>query len=122
MSEQEEGIPKGWRKVRIGTVLNGEWHLNSDGEPVFCESDNLRKKNYIIIEEIEPPKPTYIPWTFETCPLGVHVECLDARKKGMITGAGDDGARVGATVYSFEKLLSDWQLRNGTPCGTVDSE
>ena len=81
---------------------------------------SMKLDHMVYRRRIEPPKPAYVPWTFETCPLGVHVECLDARKKGMITGAGDDGARVGATVYSYEKLLSDWQLRNGTPCGTIE--
>ena len=98
MSNKIEGVPEGWELVGIRTV-----NLNHLGKVVECDVEHLLNKDYVIVRKIEPPKPTYIPWTFETCPLGVHVECLDARKKGMVTGAGDDGARIGATVYSFVK-------------------
>jgi len=121
MSNKIEGVPKGWELVRIGTPCQGEFFLNHRGHVELCEN-RLWGLNYVIVRKIEPPKPVYVPWTFETVPIGVHVECLIARKKGIITGAGDDGARIGATEYSFEKLLADWQQHKGNPCGTIANE
>ena len=113
-----EGVPDGWEVVRIGKPFYGEHFLNHRGHVELLESDKAAL-NYVIIRKIEPPKPTYIPWTFETCPIGRHVVCLDARQKGIITGASDDGVRIGASVYSYNQLLANWQHLNGIPCGTV---
>jgi hypothetical protein len=119
MSGKIEGVPEGWELVRIGTPAAGETYLKYDLSTEVAAFGHTAK-DFVIVRKIEPPKPKYVPWTFETCPLGVHVECLDARIKGMITGARDDGATIGPTYYSFEKLLADWQLRSGTPCGTIE--
>ena len=114
-----EGVPEGWELVRIGRAKGGDWYLDGDNEPRVLEAHETIGGS-AIIRKIEPPKPTYVPWTYETCPIGCVVECLDARKKGMITGASDDGARVNGPTYSYEQLLDNWQQLDGTPCGTVE--
>jgi len=76
-----------------------------------------------IVEEVpspEPPKPVYVPWTYETCPVGLLVKVRVGKQKGLITGVGGHGARVGATSSSYDCLLSDWIQLDGTPCGTVE--
>jgi len=119
MSSKIEGVPEGWELVRIGEPVKDQFYIGPLGDTRVCRWDKECTSGCAIVRKIEPPKPVYVPWTYETCPLGVHVECLDARKKGMITGAGDDGARIGATVYSYAMLLNDWQQLDGTPCGTI---
>jgi hypothetical protein len=122
MSSKIEGVPEGWELVRIGMPTGVESFIDEYGKVRWISIGTwpLMPGGKCIVRKIEPPKPVYVPWTYETCPLGVHVECLGARIKGMITGAGGDGARIGPTYYSYEKLLSFWQQLDGTPCGTIE--
>ena len=115
-----EGVPEGWEVVRIGVANFGETYIDEKGWRRVCNCEPSTESNAgsAIVRRIEPPKPTYIPWTFETCPIGRHVVCLAARQKGIITGASDDGVRIGAMVYSYDQLLTNWQSDNGTPKGT----
>lgn len=57
MSEQKiEGMPDGWRLVRIGNPKVGEWFIDADdGEPLLATCDVARRVR-VIIEKIEQPK------------------------------------------------------------------
>lgn len=56
MSEQIEGVPDGWRLVRIGNPKVGEWFIDADdGEPLLATCDVARRVR-AIIEKIEQSK------------------------------------------------------------------
>lgn len=88
-------------------VYGDEWHA----------TENL---NYFLERPHRPkPKPTVIPWEFNTRPLG----CVWVARKGyisdrLITAWKDDGAVIGDyESLSYEKLLNDYVQRDGSPCG-----
>ena len=58
MSEQIEGVPDGWRLVRIGKPKSGEYYIEINGEA--CEAKlitpTVLKWVFPIIEKIEQPK------------------------------------------------------------------
>ena len=116
-----EGIPDGWELVRIGTPVQGERFVNDHGYVSVCNGGyhKFEFKNYVIVRKIEPAKPVYVPWTYETCPVGLLVKVRVGKQKGLITGAGEDRARIGSTSRSYDCLLSDWIQLDGTPCGTI---
>ena len=56
MSEQIEGVPAGWRLVRIGVPRPGvDWVINHEQSPTVCAVVTLCE-NWPIIEKIEQPK------------------------------------------------------------------
>ena len=56
MNDKIEGVPDGWRLVRIGKAKVGEWFIGSDsGNPVLVDGYMLKSVR-VIIEKIEKPK------------------------------------------------------------------
>ena len=56
MSEQIEGVPDGWRLVRIGNPKVAEWFIDAyDGKPLLATCDVGRRVR-AIIEKTEQPK------------------------------------------------------------------
>ena len=56
MSDKIEGVPEGWRLVRIGVPRLGvDWVINHEQSPTLCVVANLGG-NWPIIEKIEQPK------------------------------------------------------------------
>ena len=116
-----EGRPDGWKLVRIGSAYSGESALGPQGDIIFCKVPCWASKNYVIIEKIEPPKPTYVPWTYETCPIG----CVVRRKNGlenvsMVVAKTDISAGQAGCYYLYSQLFEHWEQLDGTPCGTVE--
>jgi len=78
-----------------------------------------------IVEEVpspEPPKPVYVPWTYETCPMGVIVTLKgfhEPKFRGEIVAVNAVGVFIAACHYAYEELLEDFEL-DGAPCGTVE--
>ena len=69
----------------------------------------------------EPPKPKYIPWTYETCPIG----CVVRRKNGlenvsMVVAKTDISAGQAGCYYLYSQLFEHWEQLDGTPCGTIE--
>jgi len=103
--------------------VKGCW---SWGELVWREDgSSTRSRHLDIRREVpnpEPPKPTYIPWTYETCPIGVVVEKKGEKMKAMIHTVFANGATVHGSVKYFSVLLDEWEQLDGTPCGVEVSE
>lgn len=112
-----EGIPEGWELVRIGVVSVGEWFVDGLGKPSICCETTIG--GCAIIKQIEPPKPTYIPWTLETCPVGAVCVSL-SNQRGIITLAGDKYCILGGADmrWCYRELLESGITCNGKPCGT----
>lgn len=56
MNEQQiEGMPDGWRLVRIGTPNKGDCFIDAQGDVKHC-SGGYHALGYAIIEKIEQPK------------------------------------------------------------------
>ena len=51
-----EGIPDGWKLVRVGKVKPGEVRVAADGTPAEWNSVESDSANYVIIRKIEKPK------------------------------------------------------------------
>jgi hypothetical protein len=114
-----EGAPQGWEVVRVGKAKDGEWYLNGYHEPILCDGYET-VGGCVIIRKIEPPKPVYIPWTFETCPVGALVKNKAATERGIITRVQRDGLCVGACWLNYQYVLDQFEQLDGTPCGTVE--
>ena len=57
MNDKIEGVPDGWRLVRIGKVNVGEWTINTIGEPSQINHYLVSEyRNFCVIEKIEQPK------------------------------------------------------------------
>ena len=113
-----EGVPEGWELVRIGSPNMGEFYIGGYGDIGVC--DWIEKYvNFVIVRKIEPPKPTYVPWTFETCPIGAVVWRKSGKFRGELSAAGEIGAYIAKFHYTYKELLSAFEL-DGTPCGTVE--
>ena len=76
-----------------------------------------------IVEVPEPPKPRYVPFTRETCPVGAVVKDEDGNRHLILF------ADLGVAYISrggwvcFERLLIEpWTMDDGTPCGTLSTE
>jgi hypothetical protein len=72
----------------------------------------------------EPPKPTFVPWTFKTCPEGaIKVQNKETEEFGQLyfctNGALFDTDLDSAVErYTFPQLLERFNRLNGQPCGT----
>lgn len=118
-------------RVKDGKRFRVEW-AGSDGEfwsandAAFRESEypwlQAGTTQYRIVEVPEPPKPKFVPWTRETCPVGAVV-VDSANNKHTILSAYGDGAHIGGVhaFVSFKELLNSrrpWRMADGSPCGT----
>ncbi len=65
------------------------------------------------------PEPSYVPWTFETCPVGAVIREKKSAWKGVIIECDEIHAHVGGRYYQYSTLLSDMVQLDGTPCGVV---
>lgn len=113
-----EGIPDGWELVRIGTPAEGESYVVSIGEVDVCNSVRFAK-NYAIVRKIEPPKPTYVPWTLETCTRGWVRNKVSLSELAVVV-ISQSGVTAGLSYYNFDNLLRDFEQLDGTPCGTIE--
>jgi hypothetical protein len=65
------------------------------------------------------PKPTVVPWTFNTCPVGKVVTHTAAGYRALIVAACQSHADIGQDgERSYDDLLSLYNI-DGSPCGTV---
>lgn len=110
-----KGIPDGWELVRIGRAELNEWYICSHGSPYRCIEPTV--EGCAIIKRIEPTKPTYIPWTRDTCPIGsVIVGPID---NVQITRCNKESCYLVSTGYVlFGEMLQSAYRHNGEPCGT----
>ena len=103
------GMPEGYEFVRVGFAKQGELYLGSGDEN--CK---------VIVRKIEP-KPKYIPWTYETCPVGVAVKSKTGSMVGIITLTCSYGAMIGNHVWKWHEIFRDFTQLDGTPCGTIET-
>ena len=52
MSEKIDGVPEGWRLVRIGAAMRNEWIIHKLGDPIQVIDNTSSSRNYCIIEKI----------------------------------------------------------------------
>ena len=126
MSEQIEGIPDGWRVVRIGTPLYTEWFLDSDRKPTLANFD-FNKCCLAIVERIKPPEPTYRPFA-NAAEFEPHRDkwILDPRfsdKKFRVIVYDDNMVWLNDKGYEYWSLFESGTLfEDGTPFGVKVTE
>jgi len=115
-----EGIPEGWEFVKIGHVYCGDKYVDGAGNVATWDYVNGESncRNYVIVKLIEPPKPTYIPWTRDTCPVGMVI--VLGHSPQLVIAAEESGCFVGRGDYfSYSELVRNDKITlNGEPCGT----
>jgi len=70
----------------------------------------------------EPPKPVYVPWTYETCPVGTVIRRKNDKFRAMIVSATVEGVSLPVAYRDYHELLDEYETIDGTPCGTVVEE
>ena len=95
------------------------------------DGSSTRSRHLDIRREVpnpEPPKPTYIPWTFDTMPDCVRVKAKDDGTRFMASLNGtrfmarpicDSSCQVKITVFSYAYLFDHYTQLDGTPCGSA---
>jgi hypothetical protein len=56
MNEQIEGVPEGWRLVRIGLPKKGEWFMDEDTGRTSVALFDWSRGIRVILEKIQQPK------------------------------------------------------------------
>lgn len=75
--------------------------------------------NFVTRDYRIKPEPKVVPWTLETCPVGELVISKFGSARYVILAAHIDGTCKVATGWiSFETMLKDFTLEDGSPCGT----
>lgn len=64
------------------------------------------------------PTPEWVPWTSETCPVGVVVKRKDDAGMFMITGKNKQCCVLAGSNWSYEGVFQYMEQLDGTPCGT----
>jgi hypothetical protein len=113
------GIPEGWELVRIGATIAGDAYVDRFGD-VRTAEDSSVICNYVIVRPVAPPLPKYVPWTFETCPVGSVVKWKHGTGKGVIVHCGESKAFFLGHSYTYQEILEDFTQLDGTPCGTIE--
>ena len=65
------------------------------------------------------PKPTIVPWTKETCPVGAVIKIKNNGNKYLILAAVDNHVLVRETFFTYDCTLMECTMEDGSPCGTV---
>lgn len=116
----EETDREGVRRDKSGKL----WGWTLDGLPRIVNPlwSWMSVSEYRIVPAPEPPKPRYVPWTRETCPVGAVV-----KKKAHSGDRHQISAawllKVHLTGWGRENysgLLEYWTMDDGTPCGTLE--
>jgi len=111
--EKIEGIPDGWRLVRIGTPLHKEWFLDSDTKPTLANFD-FSKCCLAIVERIKPPEPTYRPFA-NAAEFEPHRDkwiCIPRKSVNKIKAIAYDDQGI----FSFKRF---WGYSPMFDCGAV---
>lgn len=69
---------------------------------------------------IEPPKPKYVPWDFDTMPDCVRVKAIEDGTRFMARPISDLSCQVKTQSTSYSYLFEHYTQLDGTPCGTVE--
>jgi hypothetical protein len=123
MSEanQIEGVPEGWRLVRISKWPKvGEYAIYSPGEVVkVTEPDQWDLA--CIVEKIEPPKPRYRPFAdakeFAEHPRSGDWVTDQGFKFCKISFCCASGVRFDGEFIRFESAVDELKFLDGTPFG-----
>jgi hypothetical protein len=116
-----EGVPEGWRLVRIGEPKVGEWIVNGDGcATKYLVTVTNARKNHSIIERIEPPKPKYRPFA-NAAEFEPHRNLwVRVKPTGMVAqpiSYTQDRLYIGDFVLYWGDAFVDLEFESGTPFG-----
>lgn len=82
----------------------------------------LNNLEYRIVEVPEPPKPKYVPWTRETCPVGAVVRHKESGNRGVISIANERCLFVFGNAYEYYTAMETLTMADGSPCGTQSND
>lgn len=68
------------------------------------------------------PKPTVVPWTLDTCPVGAVVKSRITGSRMTILLAEREGiTMIPLGRVSYECMFTEYTVDNGAACGVVQS-
>jgi hypothetical protein len=100
--------------------VKGYW---SWGELVWrVDGSSTRSRHLDIVAVAPAPVKRWVPWTYESCPIGVVVQRKGEKMKALLQTVFANGATVHGSVKYFSVLLDEWEQLDGSPCGVEVSE
>lgn len=92
-------------------AYTGEWYS------VKTPEWNFQKWRYRVKPEPEPPK--YVPFSFEDDLVGKVL--IEGGIEFLVIGKSENGLFMNGLFYTFEELLENWKLKDGSPCGKLQT-
>lgn len=108
----------------IGTLTDGKYIFENLNTHVMYRSDSLgnvvntTRRIHLGVEE------KFVPWTFETCPLGAVIVRKDAThpKRGMIVGVNLRYITVAGLTIAYSDVFEGFTMLDGSLCGTPETD
>lgn len=125
MSEQQiEGMPDGWRLMRIGTPNQGDYFINAHGTGELCVG-GYEARGYAIIEKIERPK-RYRPFA-NAAEFEPHRDRWFNPKSapGQVmktTAYNEHQVWIGDECITWQQMFEWYTFESGTPFGVEVTE
>lgn len=126
MSEQQiEGMPDGWRLVRIGTPYKGDCFIDAQGDVKHC-SGGYHAFGYAIIEKIEQPKQ-YRQFAnaaeFMSHPLANGWVDAGGEYFEKVTTCTNSGITFDdCELYTYKRAFEELKFLDGSPFGVEVTE
>ena len=113
-----EGVPEGWRLVRIGIANPSEWVIDNFGGPMKFDFRSI-SKNYCIVERIEP-ETRYRPFA-NAAEFEPHRDrWVKIQINGMLTkpvSYNDDRLFVGDMWFVWSDAFTHLRFDDGSEFG-----
>lgn len=139
LAERNAEVRTRWEAMTpiAGRRLNEEIHVDSDGKWWICEFYNthqgewvqtspswMEDAEYRIVPAPEPPKPRYVPWTRETCPVGAVICQKGGSFRSLIIACNEQDLFIGANddPVMFARVFEMFEMPDGSPCGTLEAQ
>lgn len=122
-----EGIPEGWRLVRIGKPKAGEYYIENHGEACEAKPTTPTVLHWVfpIIEKIEKPKQ-YRPFANAAEAEALLGQVLRLKvnheHKFVLIGISSHGVRIGLSLWSLQQAFDRFERLDGTPFGIEVAE
>jgi hypothetical protein len=122
-----EGIPDGWRLVRIGKPKAGEYYIENHGEACEAKATTPTVLHWVfpIIEKIEKPK------RYRRFANAAEAEALlgqvlrfkvNHEQNFVFIGISSHGFQIGLCHYSLQEAFDCFEKLDGTPFGVEVAE
>jgi len=94
--------------------------ISKQGNLSWITGEATLLPDYVDFDGPAKPEPVYVPWTFETMPVGVKVRSKKVcDQKRVAFPRTSRCVNWGGYEFSYEVLLNDYEQLDGSPCGQL---